>query len=115
MKQVQVKRVIAEALLESLNEGYPNKQQQPEPPVKTWDLDAPVKTKSNSAQDPKFQYENGKKWGVKDKIAGVERELDKYPPAFAKGYREVQNPGWWSKFNEKLTQLLAQLGSGASR
>jgi hypothetical protein len=79
-------------------------------------LDAPVKTTTTTnAQDPKHQYENGKKWGVKDKLAGTERELDKYHPAFAKGYREVQNPGWWNKFNEKLTQLLGQLGTGAPK
>jgi hypothetical protein len=114
MNQNQIKQAISTALLESLNDGYPDNWQ-PERGEKTWDLDAPVKSTTANSQDPNRQYENGKKWGVKDKLAGIERELDKYPPAFAKGYREVQTPSWWNKFNEKLTQLLVQLGTGAPK
>ena len=116
MKESQIKDVIAKVLLESLNEEPQKRYQGPNVPDKTWDLDTSRKTSSSDEtqpHNPKWQYENGKKWGVKDKLGGVERELDKYPPAFVKGYKEVQSPGWWHKFNEKLTDFLGRLGSGA--
>jgi hypothetical protein len=118
MKESQIKAAITKVFLESLNEEPQKRWQPPTTPTKTWDLDVPQKTSGSDKlqpHSPKWQYENGKKWGVKDKLSGVERELDKYSPSFVKGYKEVQSPGWWTKFNDKLTQLLAQLGSGVGK
>jgi hypothetical protein len=120
MKKSQFKEAVEVTLIQMLNEGEfdTKRYQNPNFNQKTWDLDSPtskpIKTTQSNPNDPKWQYENGKKWGVKDKLAGTERELDKYPDPFVKGYKEVQSPGWWTKFNDKLTQLLAQLGSGAN-
>ena len=120
MKQSQLKEAVIVTLLQLLNEGEDDtkRYQNPNFNQKTWDLDSPagksIKTAQPNTSDPKWQYANGKKWGVKDKLAGVDRELDKYPDSFVKGYKEVQNPHWWNKFNNKLTDFLARLGSGAN-
>jgi len=121
MKQSQLKEAVIVTLLQLLNEGEDDtkRYQNPNFNQKTWDLDRPpveigLKPKQPNTSDPKWQYANGKKWGVKDKLAGVDRELDKYPDSFVKGYKEVQNPHWWNKFNNKLADFLARLGSGAN-
>jgi len=113
MKSLDVKNIITEAVITSLNED------------KTWDLDSAHANNQTSfikrdgqppnPTDPKAQYANGQKWAIKDRLSGVKRELDKYPPAFAKGYQTVQRESWWQKFNEKLTQLAAEFGKSYGR
>jgi len=125
MKPSELKHIITEILLENLNEDPQRQRYQPDTSQpKTWDLDSAHANNQTSfikrdsavnKTDPKWQFENGKLWGAKDKISGTQRELDKYPPMFAKGYKMVQEPGWWSKFNEKLTGFLADLGSSRLR
>jgi len=88
MKPTELKLIITEVILQSLNE-----------------------TLCEVYGDDEWNYQNGVKWGIKDKLTNTQRELDKYPPAFVKGYKAVQREGWWQKFNDKLTNWLGQLGS----
>ena len=108
MKSSDVKGMIVESIIATLNED------------KTWDLDSAHANNQTSfvnrdatvnPADPKAQYANGQKWGVRDRLSGVKRELDKYPPAFTKGYLSIQHEPWWQKFKAKLTQLAADFGN----
>jgi len=88
MKSSQLKEQVISILLESLNEG-----------------------------DAAYEYAMGKKVGVRDRIAGKKQHFDPnhYPAAFIKGYNEIQSESWWQKFNEKLTDWLARMGSSRLR
>jgi len=106
MKTSKIKYIITEVILKSLNEA----------PVRTWNLDpTPAGQHPPNPTDEVGQYNKGKAWGVKDRLSGTQRELDKYPPAFAKGYKEVQSDSWWNKFNAKLTDMIARLGNSVGK
>jgi hypothetical protein len=62
--------------------------------------------------DTTYEEAMGRKWGVKDKLSGIKRDLSHYPSSFQKGYKQVQRESWWQKFNDKLTDYLARMGSG---
>lgn len=50
-----------------------------------------------------------------DVLKDVKRDLSKYPPAFVKGYKEIARDSWWYKMNNKITDLLARMGSSRLR
>lgn len=60
-------------------------------------------------QDQK-DYETGKKLGLKDKLSGHQRNLERYPKAFVKGYNYVQGKSAWSKFNNKISDFVSRMG-----
>lgn len=86
MNQSDLKHVISEVLLRELNEA-----------------------------DTEYEYAQGKKWGMKDLLSDTKRDLSNFPPAFVKGYKEIQREGWWQRFNAKLTDYLARMGSSRLR
>ena len=57
------------------------------------------------------QYELGKKYGLKDKLKNVKRDLNGYPPTFIRGYKETRRESWWVRTNDRITRYLADLGS----
>jgi hypothetical protein len=67
-----------------------------------------------SAEDAQ-QYALGKKYGLKDKLKDVKRDLSKHSPAFVKGYKEIRRESWWMRANDRLTRYLADLGSSRLR
>lgn len=94
MKSAEVKKAVQEVLLEHLNEVQPQM----------------------SAEDREL-YRKGVVLGASDKLKAVTRRLspDKLPQAFIDGYNSVRREGWWTKFNSKLTDYLARLGSSNLR
>ena len=57
-------------------------------------------------------YLVGKQMGKDDKLKGEHRKLRKYPSEFVRGYLEM-NPqeSWYDKMNDKVTDMLARMGS----
>lgn len=64
------------------------------------------------ADDPKQEYARGQKWGVRDRETGTERELDKYPDMFVKGYRMAQGLGLRGRLSSAWNSFKAVTGIG---
>lgn len=89
MKSSKLKSIVSEAVLHVLNEA-----------------------------DTAHEYAVGKAVGLRDKLAGKKPQRFNpahYPAAFINGYNEIQSEGWWQKFNAKITDYLARLGSSRIR
>lgn len=94
MKRFEVKQIFTEVLLEYLNEeqNLSSKQEQ--------DL-----------------YKKGVALGVSDKMKDINRKLNgsEIPLAFIRGYTKARNESWWNKFNDRMTDYLARIGSSRLR
>lgn len=85
MKYSELKHIIAESVLESLNENTPEQNR---------------------------DYLRGQKWAIADKQKGIEhRDISEQTKEFQKGYYSVMG-GWWDRFNHKLTNFAANFGFG---
>ena len=98
MKQSKLKYIITEAVLQTLIEESGHLYE----------------------EDHKYSYENGIKWGRKYKMEGktLEQLLENFPNLprdFIKGFKTGYGDSTWMKFNDKLTNWLAQLGSSRLR
>jgi len=60
-------------------------------------------------------FMSGLKLATNDKVQGKKRNLSGYPSDFVRGYKMVGQEGFWSKFNDKLTQWAASFGSSYGR
>ena len=65
--------------------------------------------------EQKKWYLVGKKVGRSDMLKDQKRDVSKYPEAFQKGYKETARESWWYKINNKMTDMLARLGSSRLR
>ena len=92
MKSLEAKKVLTEVLLESLNESS-----------------------ILCEEDYEHEFRTGQKWGLKDKLSGTTRDISTLPAAFQKGYNSVRKEPWWQKFNAKLADYLARMGSSRLR
>jgi hypothetical protein len=100
--RTELKNVITESLLEALNT--------PTNPPGEWDT-KPLSKSDVSGYNPEYERARGRKVGVQDKISGKNRDLSQYSADFQKGYKEVHKDGFWSRFNDRMTQWLANMGS----
>lgn len=57
----------------------------------------------------------GGKAAKADMLKDEKRDLSKYPPAFVKGYKQIARDSWWYKMNDKITNMLARMGSSRLR
>lgn len=62
-------------------------------------------------EDYEHEFKHGYAVGKKDARTGYERDLENLPPAFIKGYKKAKREGWWYKMNDKITDMLARMGS----
>src|SRR5579862_3827631 len=129
MKRDELKNLVAEAVLDSLNEGYQKgsedeqayllgqqyAQYDEQSGFRRDDIDRysdafqkgykSVKQPNNQALNQK-EYKLGQQYGVDDKRKGVEgRDVSRYSVAFQKGYKSTQ-AGLWSKVNNKITNWI---------
>ncbi len=65
---------------------------------------------TEATEEDQKEFEKGKVWGLKDKLSGHQRDLDRYSKAFVKGYNYVQGKSSWSKFNDKITDFVSRFG-----
>lgn len=79
---------------------------------------------SFESQDTEHEFRRGIAVAKADYLKGYERDLDPdyLPPAFLKGYklgwkaaRKARGDTWWNRFNDKITDLLARMGSSRLR
>lgn len=77
-----------------------------------------------SENDDEFDIKRGVAMAKKDYMAGYERDLDPdyLSPAFLKGYKiglkaikKQRGDTWWNRFNDRLTDFLARMGSSRLR
>lgn len=61
--------------------------------------------------DPLHDEAMGRKAGLKDMLQDVKRDLTQYSPDFVRGYNQIKRQKSWDKWNDRLTRLLAALGS----
>ena len=77
-----------------------------------------LETLNTTPQDQdKLEFVHGQQQAMKDKKIGYEfgaRNLSEYSKAFGKGYKSVYG-GWWDRFNTKLTDFVAGMGSSRLR
>lgn len=66
-------------------------------------------------EDYEHEFKQGYAWGKKDARTGYERDLDDMPAAFVKGYKKAKREGWWDRLNDRMTDLLARMGSSRLR
>ena len=66
-------------------------------------------------EDTEYEEAMGRKWAMKDKLSDTKRDISAFPPAFQKGYKQIQREDWWTKFNDKITDYLARMGSSRLR
>lgn len=92
MNREELKRLVLESMLETLN------------------------TPQGGQEQEKRDFALGQQYAVRDKKFGTtERNLEKQSKAFKKGYQSVMGGGWWQKFNDKLTNFMAGMGSSRLR
>lgn len=99
MKPSDLKFLVTEALIQSLNESRADLKE----------------------GDDKYEFEQGKKWAIKHRTqgmgpkGGLEYLLQRFPglsPSFKKGYNVGHGVSMWNTFNGKLTDFLGRFGSG---
>ena len=69
----------------------------------------------NTVQVSKKDRENvefmtGLKQAALDKGNEVDRDISEYSLDWQRGYKTVKRSSWWTKFNDRLTSTLADLG-----
>jgi hypothetical protein len=60
-------------------------------------------------------FMTGLKMAVQDKSNQRKRNLKGYPPDFIRGYKTINQPGLWDKWNAKLTDWAARFGHSYGR
>ena len=88
MKYTELKPLIVESLIRSLNE---------------------VENLKFSGQDTAFEYRNGTKWGLKHRADSrgktfSDEELNSYPKSFRKGYKNALYGSLWDRFNDRMIE-----------
>ncbi len=82
----QLKEIITEVVLESLNE-----------------------------EDYEHEANQGRLWGLKDRANGRVRDISTMPRAFQKAYYKAYKDPLWQRINNRITDFLGRMGSSRLR
>jgi hypothetical protein len=66
---------------------------------------------TEATEEDQKDFESGKRSGLKDKLSGNSRDLEKHSSAFVKGYKFLQGKSAWNSFNNKITDFVTRMGS----
>lgn len=91
MKREELKAIVMESVLDSLNE------------------------QELQGQTEKQEYALGQRYAVRDKKTGKTTDISGYSKWFQQGYKSVMGNTMWNKINNGLTNFIARMGYSRTR
>lgn len=91
MKRDELKAIVMESILSSLNE------------------------QELQGQTEKQEYALGQRYAVRDKRTGKQTDIKSYSKWFQAGYKSVMGNTMWSKINNGITDFISRMGYSRTR
>lgn len=91
MKRDELKEVVLESIIDSLNEGQPQ------------------------GETEKQEYALGQRYAVRDKKSGKQTDIKSYSKWFQAGYKSVMGNTTWNKINNGITSFISRMGYSRTR